>query len=207
LRRETSEPIFTVANQLTMVRMALVPVFVVLVLGHEFSWALVVFVVAGLTDALDGWVARHTHQTTRLGQMLDPVADKLLAGSAFVLMTWSSSVACPIPVWLTVTLLFRDGMLVVAVVIVNLTIGPRVFAPSWLGKLSTAFNVAAGAAALATNAMGECPPALNWLYGTTLALLVASTAHYVYQASEKPQRAAREAKARAEASATGERQR
>jgi cardiolipin synthase len=124
-----SEPIFTVANQLTMVRMALVPVFVVLVLGREFSWALVVFVVAGLTDALDGWVARHTRQTTRLGQMLDPVADKLLAGSTFVLLTWGPSVTCPIPVWLTVTLLFRDGMLIVAVVIVNLTLGPRVFAP------------------------------------------------------------------------------
>jgi cardiolipin synthase len=185
-----SEPIFTVANQLTMVRMALVPVFVVLVLAREFSWALVVFVVAGLTDALDGWVARHTHQTTRLGQMLDPVADKLLAGSAYVLLTWSSSVSCPIPAWLTVMLLFRDGMLVVAVVIVNLTIGPRVFAPSRLGKLSTAFNVAVGAASLAANAAGECPRGLVWLYAATLALLVVSTAHYVYQASERPHRRA-----------------
>ena len=184
-----SEPIFTVANQLTMVRMALVPAFVLLVLGREFSWALVLFVVAALTDALDGWVARHTHQSTRLGQMLDPVADKLLAGSAYVLLTWSSAVSCAIPAWLTVTLLFRDGMLVVAVVIVHLTVGPRVFAPSWLGKLSTGFNLATGCAVLAANAVGECPGSLRWLFFATLALLVASTAHYVYQASEKtPQR-------------------
>ena len=54
-----TEPVFTVANQLTMLRMALVPLLVLLVLGREFSWALVVFVVAGLTDALDGYVARH----------------------------------------------------------------------------------------------------------------------------------------------------
>ena len=145
------------ANQLTMVRMALVPVFVVLVLEREFAWALVVFVVAGLTDALDGWVARRTHQSTRLGQMLDPVADKLLAGSSYVLLTWSSVVTCPLPQWLTVTLLFRDAMLVVAVVIVNLTVGPRAFAPSRLGKVSSAVNVTTGAAALAANAAGECP--------------------------------------------------
>ena len=103
------EPVFTVANQLTMLRMALVPAFVLLVLAREFSWALVVFVVAGLTDALDGYVARHANQSTRLGAMLDPVADKLLAGSAYVVLTWSSVVSCAIPVWLTVTLLFRDA--------------------------------------------------------------------------------------------------
>lgn len=183
-----SEPIFTVANQLTMVRMALVPVFVLLVLAREFSWALVVFVVACLTDALDGWVARHTKQSTRLGQMLDPVADKLLAGSAYVLLTWSGAVRCTLPAWLTVTLLFRDGMLVVAVVIVNLSVGPRVFAPSWLGKLSTAFIVITGGAVLAANAVGECPHWLFWLYLATLGLLVASTVHYVYQASEKTPR-------------------
>jgi cardiolipin synthase len=185
-----TEPIFTVANQLTMLRMALVPAFVLLVLEREFSWALVVFVVAGLTDALDGYVARHANQSTRLGAMLDPVADKLLAGSAFVILTWSSAVACTVPVWLTVTLLFRDGMIAVGVLVVNLTVGPREFAPSRLGKLSTALNIATGAAVLAANATGECPRALSWLYAATLAVLIASTAHYVYQASERPPRPA-----------------
>ena len=56
------EPVFTLANQLTMLRMALVPLFVVLLLGRQFTWALVVFAVAGLTDALDGYVARHSGQ-------------------------------------------------------------------------------------------------------------------------------------------------
>jgi len=124
-----AEPIFTVANQLTMLRMALVPLFVLLTLGSEFTWALVVFVVAGLTDALDGYVARHANQSTRLGAMLDPVADKLLAGSAYVVLTWSSVVHCTLPVWLTITLLFRDAMILVGVVVVNLTVGPREFSP------------------------------------------------------------------------------
>ena len=166
-----TEPVFTVANQLTMLRMALVPAFVLLVLAREFSWALVVFVVAGLTDALDGYVARHANQSTRLGAMLDPVADKLLAGSAYVVLTWSSVVSCTIPVWLTVTLLFRDAMIVVGVVVVNLTVGPREFSPSRLGKVSTALIIATGAAALAANATGDCPAALRWLYGATLAVL------------------------------------
>jgi cardiolipin synthase len=183
-----AEPIFTVANQLTMLRMALVPAFVLLVLGSEFSWALVVFVVAGLTDALDGYVARHANQSTRLGAMLDPVADKLLAGSAFVILTWSSVVSCAIPAWLTVTLLFRDGMIAVGVVVVNLTVGPREFAPSRLGKVATALNILTGAAVLAANATGECPGALRWLYAATLAVLIGSTAHYVYQARERPPR-------------------
>ena len=181
-----SEPVFTAANQLTMLRMGLVPVFVLLTLGRQFSWALVVFSVAALTDALDGWVARHSGKSTRLGAMLDPIADKLLAGSAYVLLTWGGVASCVLPVWLTVTLLFRDAMLVVGVVVVNLTMGPVEFPPSWLGKLSTALNVATGAAVLAANATGECPPALQWLYRATLACLIATTLHYVYLASERP---------------------
>jgi cardiolipin synthase len=183
-----TEPVFTVANQLTMLRMALVPAFVLLALDREFTWALVVFVVAGLTDALDGYVARHASQSTRLGAMLDPVADKLLAGSAYVVLTWSSVVTCTLPIWLTITLLFRDAMLVVGVVVVNLTVGPREFSASRLGKTSTALNIATGAAVLAANATGDCPAALRWLYVATWLLLVASTAHYVYQASERPPR-------------------
>jgi cardiolipin synthase len=183
-----AEPVFTVANQLTMLRMALVPAFVLLALDRQFTWALVVFVVAGLTDALDGYVARHANQSTRLGAMLDPVADKLLVGSAYVVLTWSSVVQCTLPAWLTVTLLFRDAMIVVGVVVVNLTVGPREFSPSRLGKFSTALNLATGAAVLAVNATGDCPGALRWLYLATLAVLIAATAQYVYQASERPKK-------------------
>jgi cardiolipin synthase len=185
---QKAEPIFTVANQLTMLRMALVPVFVLLTLGRNFTWALVVFAVAGFTDALDGYVARHSGQITRLGAMLDPIADKLLTASAYVLLTWGGVAACVLPVWLTVTLLFRDVMLLVGVVVVNLSVGPIEFPPSRLGKASTAVNVLTGAAVLAANAMGECPRALLWLYLLTVGMLIATTVHYVYLASERPPR-------------------
>jgi len=103
-------------------------------------------------------------------------------------LTWSSVVQCTLPSWLTVTLLFRDGMIAVGVVVVNLTMGPREFSPSRLGKFSTALNLTTGAAVLAANATGECPGALRWLYLATLAVLIATTAQYVYQASERPPR-------------------
>jgi cardiolipin synthase len=183
-----SEPVLTVANQLTMLRMALVPLLVLLALSREFTWALVVFVVAGLTDALDGYIARHGHQMTTLGAMLDPIADKMLVGSTYAVLTWSSVVTCAMPVWLTVTLLFRDAMLVVGVLLVNLTSGVRVFPPSRLGKVSTFLNIGTGAAALAVNAVGECPGAIGWLYAVTLVVLIASTGHYLYLASERAPR-------------------
>ncbi len=181
-----AEPIFTVANQLTMLRMAFVPLLVVLALSSQFTWALVVFVVAALTDALDGYIARHGHQMTKLGATLDPIADKILVGSTCAVMTWSSVVGCPMPIWLTITLLFRDTMLVVAVLAVNLTVGPRVFYPSRLGKASSSLNMFTAGAALALNAAGDCLPAIRWLYVATLVLLIASAAQYVYMASEHP---------------------
>jgi cardiolipin synthase len=181
-----AEPVFTVANQLTMLRMAFVPLLVLLALGGQFTWALVVFVVAGLTDVLDGYIARHGHQVTQLGATLDPIADKIMVGSTYAVLTWSSAVFCAMPIWLTVTLLFRDTMTVVGVLAVNLTVGPRVFYPSRFGKASSALNMVTGGAALAVNAAGDCLPALRWLYVATLVVLIASTAQYVYSASERP---------------------
>src|SRR5688572_5497493 len=131
-------PILNAANQLTLLRMGLAPLLVVLVLQRRMGWALGVFVVAAVTDALDGLIARLGHQQTTLGAMLDPVADKVLLTSAFVVLTWSSQLKVPIPVWLTVITLSRDAIILASVAIVNLTVGRRVFYPSLLGKLSTA---------------------------------------------------------------------
>ena len=106
-----------------------------------------------------------------------------------MVLTWGGVATCVLPVWLTVTLLFRDALLAAGVVVVNLTVGPIEFPPSRLGKISTALNVATGAAVLAANAMGECPPALRWLYLATVGMLIATTVHYIYMASERPRTA------------------
>src|SRR5262245_7959090 len=106
-----SAPIFTVANQLTLLRMALTPVLVVLIVSAQLTWALVGFVVAGVTDLLDGLMARRPGGRTHLGAMLDPVADKLLLTSCYVALTWSSELYLRIPVWLTIVTLSRDVMI------------------------------------------------------------------------------------------------
>ena len=83
----TSGPVFTIANQLTLLRMLLIPAFVLLVVYGRFGWALVVFIVAGVTDALDGIIARMPGQKSELGAWLDPVADKLLLVTTFIVLT------------------------------------------------------------------------------------------------------------------------
>jgi cardiolipin synthase (CMP-forming) len=123
--------IFTLANQLTLLRMLLIPAFVLLVVYGYFGWALSVFILAGVTDALDGLIARLAHQKTDLGAWLDPAADKLLLVSAFVVLTLPNiGLVNRIPIWLTVLVISRDVGIVLTVAIVSLALGPRTFKPS-----------------------------------------------------------------------------
>lgn len=176
-------PLLTVANQLTILRMALAPFLVVLVLAREFRWALAVFAVAGITDLLDGLIARLGRQKTTLGAMLDPVADKVLLGASFVALTWGSGLKVGIPVWLTVIALARDAIIVVSVTIINLTLGRRMFYPSLLGKLSTVSQVLTVGVVLLLNALDSDYRPVVHLFRLTLLLTVASAFHYVYLAS------------------------
>jgi cardiolipin synthase len=180
-----SEPVFTIANQLTILRMALVPALVVLALARRYDWALAVFVVAGISDLLDGLIARLSHQQTSLGAVLDPVADKLLLASSFVVLAFGPGLACPIPLWLAVTVLSRDVIILVSVAVVNFTLGRRVFYPSGLGKLSTFCQLLTVGFTLLANARGGCLPGIEWLFDLALGLTVASALHYVYLATAR----------------------
>ncbi len=120
-----SEPILTLANQLTLLRLLLIPGFVLFVVYGRFGWALVTFAVAGLTDALDGLVARRANQRTSLGAWLDPAADKLLLVTTFIVLTLPNlGLPNRVPVWLTVLVISRDIAIVLTVAIVNLAVGP-----------------------------------------------------------------------------------
>jgi cardiolipin synthase (CMP-forming) len=131
--------ILTVANQLTFLRILAIPAFVLLLIYGYLGWALVVFLGAGVTDALDGLIARRANQRTSLGAWLDPMADKLLLVTTFVVLTVPGVEATNhIPVWLTILLISRDVVIVGVVAIVNLAVGPRTFRPSFLGKAATA---------------------------------------------------------------------
>ena len=136
-----STQVFTLANQLTILRILLVPVFVLLTLYGKSGWALMTFMFAGITDLLDGFAARKTSGKTDLGAWLDPIADKLLIGATFIVLTLPNiGLVNRLPLWLTVTVISRDIGILLTVAIVNLAIGPRTFRPSPLGKLVMYFN-------------------------------------------------------------------
>src|SRR5947208_669096 len=145
----------TPANQLTLLRMLLIPAFVILVVYGQLGWALFVFCTAGVTDALDGLIARRTGQKTSLGAWLDPMADKLLLVTTFVVLTLPDlGLANRLPIWLTVLIISRDVGIVLTVAIVNLAVGPRTFRPSIYGKIATATYIVTAVAAIVFNYRG-----------------------------------------------------
>ena len=115
--------VITLANQLTLLRMLLIPAFVILTAYHFLGWALVTFVVAGVTDMLDGVIARWSNERTKVGEWLDPAADKLLLLTAFVVLTLPElKLTNKLPIWLTVVVISRDVIIVLTVAIVNLAV-------------------------------------------------------------------------------------
>ena len=176
----------TPANQLTLLRMLLIPVFALLVIYGYMGPALSVFTIAALTDALDGLLARRTGGQTTLGAWLDPVADKLLVATMFIVLALPlDHLVARLPVWLPVLVLSRDIGIVATVSIVNLAIGRRTFRPSMLGKVATATFLVTGVVCLFVNVLGE--PSLTWavrLFAyVSLALTVASALHYAIYAT------------------------
>jgi len=169
----------TAANQLTILRMLIIPAFVIVMLYDYHGWALALFVTAGLTDALDGLIARWTGQKTTLGAWLDPMADKLLLVTTFVMLTLPGGQANRFPVWLTVLVISRDVAIVLTVAIVNMAIGSRTFRPSILGKIATAVYIVTCGAALLFNYLDRASPAVDLLIYASLAITLVSAAHYI----------------------------
>jgi cardiolipin synthase len=173
-------PHLNLANQLTLLRMLLIPAFVLLVVYGRLGGALVVLVVAGLTDALDGLIARWTGQQTTLGAWLDPMADKLLLTSAFVVLTVpGTALVQRVPLWLTVLIISRDVVIVLTVAIVNLAIGRRTFSPSPLGKLATAVYIVTGLLFMVFNYLGRPSMVLDVCVLASLIVTIASSVDYM----------------------------
>jgi cardiolipin synthase len=174
----------TPANQLTLLRMLLIPAFVILVVYGYLGWALVVFMIAGLTDAFDGLIARRTGQKSTLGAWLDPMADKLLALSTFTVLTLPGlGLANRLPIWLTVMIVSRDVVIVLTVAIVNLAIGRRTFKPSVYGKIATATYMLTAVAAMFFNYLGYHSIIVDLFIYASLAITLISSLHYIRHAS------------------------
>jgi cardiolipin synthase len=172
--------VLTAANQLTLLRILLVPVFALCMLYDQPGWALVTFAVAGATDAFDGLLARWMGQPTTLGAWLDPMADKLLLGTMFVMLTLPGfGHVNRLPLWLTVLVLSRDIVIVLTVAIVNLAVRRRTFRPSMLGKAATAAFLITGVVTLFENYRGIPSPLVTLGVYISLFLTIASAAEYV----------------------------
>lgn len=131
--------LLTAPNQLTLLRMIFVPFIVIHLVSGRYLWALVVFVIAGFSDGLDGLLARMLHQQTVLGQYLDPIADKLLLSTMFLVL----SILHKIPWKYTVLVFSRDISILAASAVLFAIAGLRNFSPSIFGKANTFSQICA----------------------------------------------------------------
>ena len=125
--------LMNVPNMLTMLRLFLVPVLFYALVQGRYGWALAIFLIAAVSDGLDGWIARRFHQQTRLGAILDPIADKLLVVTAVITLTWLGF----LPLWLTVLIISRDLLIIGGSMAYQLLIGAIEIAPTRLSKVNT----------------------------------------------------------------------
>ena len=172
----------TAANQLTIARMLLIPAFVILLLYGYRGWALVTFFTAGITDLFDGLIARRTGQKTTLGAWLDPMADKLLLVTMFVMLTLPDiGSANRLPLWFTVLVISRDIAIVLTVAVINLAVGRRTFRPSIYGKIATALYIMTGVVTLYFNFLERPSPIVPVFVYASLVITLVSAFHYVGQ--------------------------
>jgi cardiolipin synthase len=175
---------FNLPNLLSLFRMALVPVFVVTILDGNVERALWVFAVAGITDGLDGAIARIWKQQTVLGAYLDPAADKLLLVSAYVMLAIPNLHAgTVIPVWVSALVIARDIVIVVVALLLYLASGVTRFPPSPLSKVNTGSQVAVVLLVLLSGLDQRLGPIA--LFGTyaVAVLTVASGVDYILRAN------------------------
>jgi cardiolipin synthase len=185
IRRRFEEKLrpLTLPNFITMMRMAMVPFFVLAVWEGDFKLALWIFIIAGLTDALDGYLARRMDMQSLIGAYLDPIADKMLITVAYIALTVPLGQEVVIPLWLTILALFRDFVIMLVAGVLYIVEGLREFPPSPLGKATTFSQVVTIAVVLLANVT----PIPWWIpevcfYGS-FGLVIASAFNYIYRVS------------------------
>ncbi len=178
----------TVPNALTLLRILAIPFFAIAVWYGHLWHALVLFVAAGLTDLLDGWIARAFNQRSRLGAILDPAADKLLMTTAFILMALPKDhLRLPIPAWVAILAISRDVVISLVALVAWVKDERLDQRPSLLGKLTTGAEIVALGAGLLVNALGPVPwqgYVIPWVYYAMAAFVLASGIHYYHRTSK-----------------------
>lgn len=175
---------FTIPNLLSLSRMGLVPLFIIAVLDGESTKALGIFLVAGITDALDGFLARLWRQQSLLGTYLDPIADKLLLMTAYVMLAIPGQhPGVGIPVWVTVLVLARDLLIVIVALILHLALGVKRFPPTRISKVTTVMQVVTIGFVLLSGPLPGVDLVAEGLILATAALTIASGVNYIQHAN------------------------
>lgn len=184
----------TVPNFLTLLRMAMVPFLVLAVSDANFELALWIFIVAGITDALDGFVARRMDMRSLIGAYLDPIADKMLITVAYISLTFPQGQTVVIPLWLTILALFRDFVIMVVAVVLYQVEGLREFPPSALGRATTFAQVLTVSVVLLANVVAIPAIIPVGCFYLSFFLVILSGFNYIYRVSRfvDEARAARE---------------
>lgn len=183
--------------------MALIPLFAILLVYNREAWALVVFTIAGVSDGVDGFIARRLKQESELGTFLDPIADKLLMTTAFVMLTLPSVLGTarhlPVPFWTTAAVIGRDVLIIAVAGAINMMTGFRGFKPSWLGKASTFVQVVGVILILIAAVFPELRGFyLPTVYTTVAGFAVFSGVHYIFHVARLMREEEREAAASAD---------
>jgi len=181
--------IITIPNLLTFLRMALIPVFAILLFYGQSGWALLTFFVAGISDGVDGFVARRFNQESELGTILDPIADKLLMTTAFIILTlpniFPPTRHLPVPFWVTAAVIGRDVLIIAVAGAIFIITNFRGFRPSWLGKASTVVQIfSVGLVLIAAIFPSLRGFYLPTVYTTVFAFAVFSGLHYIYHVAK-----------------------
>lgn len=166
-----------IPNLLTLARIAAVPVLILFLYEGRYGAALTVFVLAGITDGLDGWIAKRFKCVTRLGSILDPLADKILIVSTYVMLV----LAGDLPFWLILLIGFRDLGIIAGVLVLNTLNGHVQMQPSLLSKVNTFLQISLVILVMIERvgliALEPIAEILLWFVAVTT---VASAIHYVY---------------------------
>ena len=176
MNRGRSNTAINVPNILTLVRLLLTPLFVILLLRDQTTPALLVFTLAGISDGLDGLIARYFNQRTVLGAYLDPIADKVLLVSAFICL----AILKALPEWLAVIVLSRDILIVIGIAVFTLTEKPLRIQPSLVSKCTTAAQLILVFVVLLAPVFSGSRVIQTPLLWLTAALTMISGFHYLY---------------------------
>lgn len=177
---------WTLPNFITLLRLAALPFFLVAISAGRFGFALVLFVAAGISDGIDGYLARHFDMKSALGAYLDPIADKLLLMSSYLFLAIPSfPAAVKIPVWLAFLVISRDILLMTVALLLILSSSVRRFPPTWLGKVTTVTLIATVLLVLCANLWSWPEAVVQVAFGAAATTTVLSGFHYVYVVSKR----------------------